>query len=70
MVKKMFLRIEMQMQKKGITKAELARKLNIDEELLMKKLNGQIAFTLDEAWKLKKVIGAEESMKELFNFFD
>lgn len=57
------------MDKLDITFKDLAKQMNVDQEYLLKRLEGKYPFTLDEAWKLKNLLQMEESIETIFSFF-
>lgn len=52
--------------RRKITLKALAKELGITESTLSQKLNGAYPITLNEAKKIKQVIGADMPLEELF----
>lgn len=50
----------------GMTKKELAKKMNIGYNTLLLKFKGESSFTFDEALIIKRIINADEPIEELF----
>ena len=63
----MFENIEMIIFKKRLSKKELAESLGMTYNTFLLKLNGKATFTLDEAMKLKDILGSPLSIEELFD---
>lgn len=59
-----YLRGEMAM--RMCTASKMAKELEISSSTLSLKLNGKYPFTLDEAKKIKKLLGTEKTLDELF----
>lgn len=62
----MYKRIEAQLVLIGKTKKELALEMDISYNTLLAKLGGNSSFTLDEALRVKQLLGAHESIELLF----
>ena len=65
----MYNRVLRHMESLGITIEDLAEQMDMGQDYLQKRLEGRYPFTLDEAWKLKKMLGMTESIETLFSFF-
>lgn len=63
----MFENIEMIIFKKRLSKKEIAESLGMTYNTFLLKLNGKATFTLDEAMKLKDILGSPLSIEELFD---
>lgn len=63
----MFRNIEIIIFQKGLSKREIAQKLGMTYNTLLLKLSGKATFTLDEALKLKEILGSSLSIEELFD---
>ncbi len=63
----MFRNIELIIFRKNLSKKEIAQKLGMTYNTFLLKLNGKASFTLDEAMKLKDVLGSTLSIEELFD---
>lgn len=59
--------IEAELVRQGITKKQLAQAIGIGYNTLLMKLRGDTAFTLDEAFAIKRHIKSEQSIEELFS---
>lgn len=59
-----YLRGEMTMRMYTVSK--MAKDLEISSSTLSLKLNGKYPFTLDEAKKIKQLLGTEKTLDELF----
>lgn len=62
-----YLRGEMAMRR--YTVSRLAKDLGISICSLSTKLNGKYSFTLDEAKKIKELLGTEKTLDELFKLY-
>lgn len=62
-----YLRGEMAMRRYTISK--MAEDLGISICSLSSKLNGKYPFTLDEAKSIKKLLGTEKTLDELFKLY-
>ena len=63
----MFERIVARLAQQSLTERELAQKLGMGYETLLCKLGGRRPFTLDEAVRLKEVLGLPDSIEALFS---
>ena len=63
----MFESIEMIIFKKRLSKKEIAESLGMTYNTFFLLLNGKATFTLDEAMKLKDILGSPLSIEELFD---
>lgn len=63
----MFRNIELEIFKSGLSKKEIAAKLDMTYNTFLLKLSGKAYFTLDEAMKLKAVLKSDLSIEELFD---
>lgn len=62
----MLERIAAQLAQKSLTERELALRLQMDYDTLLRKLEGKAPFTLDEAIRLKEALGSTDSIETLF----
>lgn len=62
----MYNRIEAQIALIGMSKKELAKKMNLPYNTLLLKLRGKSKFTLNEALKIKEITNSDESIEVLF----
>ena len=62
----MYKRIEAELVLKGISKKDLSKILNMHYNTLLLKFAGSSKFTLDEALKIKQVLGVNVSVEDLF----
>ena len=62
----MYRNLEAELKRKDMTRAELAKALEITPGTLSLKLNGKSAITLPEAMKIKEVLGVDIPIEELF----
>lgn len=62
----MYKNLEAELARKGITKGDLAKALQIRPTTLSNKLSGKSIITLKEALTIKSVLGVEMSLEELF----
>lgn len=58
--------LERELDRAGVSRMELSRRVNICYQLLLKRLSGYIRFTLDEAFDIKAAIGTTLTLDELF----
>ncbi|MGI6070243.1 MAG: helix-turn-helix domain-containing protein [Blautia sp.] len=65
----MYNRVLEHIESLGITIEDLAEQMNMGQDYLQKRLEGKRPFTLDEAWKLRNLLGMTESIESLFSFF-
>lgn len=54
--------------KKGISKKDLAKSLEISEKTLFNKLNRKSDFTFSEAKKIRDIVAPYESLERLFQY--
>lgn len=62
----MYKYVEISIMENGISKKDIAAKLNITYNTLLLKLSGKSKFTLDEALALKEILGTQEPVESLF----
>jgi len=62
----MYRNLEAELTRKGMTKGELAKKMKLSASTMSHKLNGKVAFTLPEALRIKKILGVNMTIDELF----
>lgn len=62
----MYRLIEAHLVLAGVTKRELSEALGISYNTLLLKLKGATCFTLDEAVRLRELLGINESIEEMF----
>lgn len=62
----MYKNLEAELKRKGMTKGDLARALNLTATTLSNKLNGKSIITLGEALQIKKLICVSMPVEELF----
>lgn len=63
---KMYPNLEAEIARKGITKTDLAKKINMPRTTFTHKLRGESEFTVAEAKRIKKMIFPEHSIGYLF----
>ena len=61
-----YRRVRALMFMRDITIAEFAEKLGISKSALFNKLHGEAPFTLEEALKIKAILGTDEPIERLF----
>ena len=64
----MFSNLEAEIKRKGLTKAELAKKMSLAPSTLSAKLHNKAFFTLPEAREIKEILGVDIPLEELFAF--
>lgn len=62
----MHTRITARLKQQGLTTRELAVRLGMRCDMLQYKLDGTVTFTLDEAVRLREVLGLPDSIESLF----
>lgn len=62
----MFRNLEAEMVLKGFTQGTIAKQLGITPTTLSFKLNGKSPISLQECVDIKKIIGTDKSIEELF----
>lgn len=62
----MYRRLEAELVYFGITKQELAEKIGMRYDTLCAKLRGDSAMTFEESVKIKRAIGSDYPLEELF----
>lgn len=62
----MYPNLRAEMARKKITGTELAKQIGVTNGTFSAKFNGKFDFTLDEAQAIKKVLGTDISIEELF----
>lgn len=62
----MFKKLEALLIETGITRTELAARIGITYNTLNQKINHKSPFTIDEAFKIKKVLNTKLSLDEIF----
>lgn len=62
----MYPNLNAEMARLGITRKELAQKINMAEATLSFKMNGKTKFTFDEILKIKEMLGVDIPLEELF----
>jgi transcriptional regulator with XRE-family HTH domain len=62
----MYPNLRAEMARKKVTGQELAKRIGITNGTFSQKFNGKFDFTLDEAQKIKKALGTDISIEELF----
>ena len=55
-----------EMVKRGITRNEIAQKLEITPKSLFNKINGKTEFTWKEVKAIRKIVAPEKTLEELF----
>lgn len=62
----MYPNLNAEMARIGLTRMELARKLEITSSTLSLKLNGKSELSLGECVRIKKILGTDMSIESLF----
>jgi len=62
----MYRNLEAELARNQMTKTKLAEKMGISLGSLSDKLNGRIKLSLREAIEIKKIVGVDMTMEELF----
>ena len=62
----MFLNLKAEMIRKNVTSGDLAELLKVTQSTMSLKINGKAKFTLDEAIAIKKALGVDMEIEELF----
>ncbi len=62
----MYRNLEAELGRKGINKCELAKRLNLTPSTLSCKFNGKGTIKLSEAIEIKRILGVDMSLEELF----
>lgn len=62
----LFKNLRAEMLRAGLDVAGLAKKTGMKVSALYSRLNGTVTFSLDEAIAIKKVLGVEMPLEELF----
>lgn len=62
----MFPNLEAELKRKNIKRADLAQLLNCSVGTISEKMTGGSAFSFDAAVKIKKFIGVDIALEELF----
>ena len=63
----MYRNVDVELVKKGMTRGDLARALSISRASISMKLNGKCSITLQEAIKIKRILGTDMSLEMLFS---
>jgi len=66
----MYRNLEAEITRKGMTKRELAKMMELAPSTMSQKLNGKAVFTYPEAKKVKEILGVEITLEELFSTHD
>ena len=66
----MYRNLEAELIRKGLSKQEIAHSLNVGYNTLLAKMRGDSSFTLDEAFKIRKIVSAEKPIEYLFEKTD
>jgi predicted transcriptional regulator len=62
----MFPNLNAEIARAGLTNAEVAKKANMSYSTFSLKMNGKSKFTFDETLRIKKAIGVDIPLEELF----
>ena len=62
----MFKNVDAELKRKGMTRGDLAKKLNLTPSTMSLKLNGKTHITLNEAMRIKKILGVDIPLEILF----
>lgn len=62
----MFKNVDAELKRKGMTRGDLAVALNVAPSTMSFKLNGKTLITLDEAKKIKEILGVDMPLEVLF----
>lgn len=62
----MYRNLEAEFVRKGFSKQKIAQMLGVGYNTLLAKMRGESSFTLDEAFKIQKIVSAEKPIEYLF----
>ena len=62
----LYLRLKFEITRKGYSIEEFAKAINVSEKTLRNKINGATDFTWSECLLIRKTLGTEISLEELF----
>lgn len=62
----MYRNLEAEFVRKGFSKQKIAQMLDVSYNTLLAKMRGESSFTLDEAFKIRKIVSAEKPIEYLF----
>lgn len=62
----MYPNLRAEMARKKITGAEIAKQIGITNSTFSQKFNGKFDFSLEEAQRIKKALGTDMSIEDLF----
>lgn len=62
----MYKNVDAELKRNGMTRGELAVALNVAPSTLSFKLNGKSIITLDEAKRIKEILGVDMPLEVLF----
>lgn len=62
----MYRNLEAELKRCGLTKGDLAERMNIQATTLSNKFNGKSHFTLNEAFRIKSILNVTMTIEELF----
>jgi transcriptional regulator with XRE-family HTH domain len=63
---KMFRNLEAELKRKGVTREQLAKKLNLSINTVSRKMNGESDFSFKEIVKIKAFLEVNIPLEELF----
>ncbi|NCB52868.1 MAG: XRE family transcriptional regulator [Clostridia bacterium] len=62
----MFRNLDAELKRKGMTRGDLAKAMNITPSTMSMKLNGKSGLTLNEAMRIKAILDVDIPIEQLF----